>query len=95
MKWKKPPVCKQVFRDERKYELCAEGHRRLNLIRWFFLVETVKNTAHRFWNNPGDNIQSHQVLYPIPEADILLNPALLESDTTNNGYDRIKISKSI
>lgn len=75
-----------AIRDERKYELGAEGHRRMDLIRWGILVETVKATEQRSWNNPADNIEDKHVLYPIPLAEIELNPNLLESDPTNNGY---------
>jgi hypothetical protein len=75
-----------AIRDERKYELGAEGHRRMDLIRWGILLETVKATEHRSWNNPAANIQAKHVLYPIPLTEIQLNPALLESDPTNNGY---------
>ena len=72
--------------DERKFELCAEGHRRMDLIRWGILLDVVKNTVHRSWNNPGDNIQPRHVLYPIPLQELELNPNLLETDPTNNGY---------
>ena len=75
-----------AIRDERKFELAAEGHRRMDLIRWGILVETVKATEQRSWNNPADNIEDKHVLYPIPLAEIELNPNLLESDPTNNGY---------
>lgn len=83
-------MTKEEFRmamyDERKFELCAEGHRRLDLIRWGILLDVVKNTVHRSMNNPADNIQPRHVLYPIPLEEIQLNPALLDSDPTNNGY---------
>ncbi|NOR75549.1 MAG: RagB/SusD family nutrient uptake outer membrane protein [Draconibacterium sp.] len=83
-------MSKEQFRiamyDERKFELCAEGHRRLDLIRWGILLDVVKSTVHRSWNNPAANIQPHQILYPIPLEEFLLNPVLLESDPTNNGY---------
>ena len=72
--------------DERKFELCAEGHRRMDLIRWGILLDVVKNTVHRSWNNPADNIQPKHVLYPIPLQELELNPNLLETDPTNNGY---------
>lgn len=75
-----------ALRDERKFELCAEGHRRMDLIRWGILLDVVKTVKHRSWNNPADNIQPKHVLYPIPLEEILLNPALLETDPTNNGY---------
>ncbi|MEO1011116.1 MAG: RagB/SusD family nutrient uptake outer membrane protein [Bacteroidota bacterium] len=72
--------------DERKFELCAEGGRRMDLIRWGILLETVRNVEHRPWNNPGDNIQPFHVLLPIPQNELLLNPNLLNTDPTNNGY---------
>lgn len=72
--------------DERKYELCGEGWRRIDLIRWGILLETVQNTVHRPWNNPGANIQPYHVLLPIPQDEIVLNPNLLNTDPTNNGY---------
>ena len=72
--------------DERKWELCAEQHRRVDLIRWGILLETVKNTTYRKWNNGPTNIKAKHVKYPIPLNEILRNPKLLESDPTNNGY---------
>ncbi|WP_349351594.1 RagB/SusD family nutrient uptake outer membrane protein [Flagellimonas sp. MMG031] len=72
--------------DERKYELCTEGYRKMDLIRWGILLETVKSTEHRPWNNPGDNIQPYHVLLPIPQDELILNPNLLTSDPSNNGY---------
>jgi hypothetical protein len=77
---------RQAIWDERKFELCSEGHRRMDLIRWGILLEVVKSTVHRSWNNPATNIQPKHVLYPIPLQEILLNPALLETDPSNNGY---------
>ncbi|MFB9056886.1 RagB/SusD family nutrient uptake outer membrane protein [Mariniflexile ostreae] len=77
---------REQIRDERKFELSGESHRRMDLIRWGILVETVRNVVHRPFNNPGNNIQAKHVLYPIPAEEILLNPALLEGDPSNNGY---------
>lgn len=77
---------REAMYDERKFELCTEGYRRMDLIRWGILLETVRGVQHRPWNNPGDNIQPYHVLLPIPQEELILNPNLLNTDPTNNGY---------
>lgn len=73
--------------DERKFELCGENHRKQDLIRWGILIETVQNTKHRSANTPAStNVSPKHFKLPIPLAEILRNPALLETDPTNNGY---------
>ncbi|MFH5832135.1 RagB/SusD family nutrient uptake outer membrane protein [Halalkalibaculum sp. DA384] len=76
---------RQAIYDERRWELGGEGHRRLDLIRWGILEEVVKDTEYRVYN-PAANIEPKHVLLPIPTEELNLNPALLESDPTNNGY---------
>ena len=76
---------REAIYDERKWELGGEAHRRMDLIRWGILLDVVKSTEYRVYN-PAANIQSHHVLLPIPVEELRLNPALLESDPTNNGY---------
>lgn len=82
-------LTQQEFReklyDERKWELAGEAHRRIDLIRWGILLEVVKNTEYRVFD-PASNIKPHHVLLPIPVEELELNPNLLESDPTNNGY---------
>ncbi|MEL0652579.1 RagB/SusD family nutrient uptake outer membrane protein [Algibacter sp. TI.3.09] len=77
---------REAMYDERKFELCAEGHRRMDLIRWGILLDVVKTVEHRSFNNPAANIQAHHVLLPIPQQQLELNSNLLESDPTNNNY---------
>jgi hypothetical protein len=83
-------MTKESFResmyDERKFELCTEGYRRQDLIRWGILLDVVKTVQHRAWNIPKDNIQPYHVLLPIAQEDLLLNPNLLNTDPTNNGF---------
>ncbi|WP_299552319.1 RagB/SusD family nutrient uptake outer membrane protein [Seonamhaeicola sp.] len=74
------------IRDERKFELAAEGHRKMDLIRWGILLDVVRSVQHRPFNNPAANIQPKHVLLPIPQQELLLNPNLLNTDPTNNGY---------
>ncbi|TNJ46005.1 RagB/SusD family nutrient uptake outer membrane protein [Tamlana fucoidanivorans] len=77
---------REALYDERKFELCTEGHRKMDLIRWGILLDVVTTVKHRPWNNPAANIKPHHVLLPIPQDEILLNPNLLKTDPTNNGY---------
>lgn len=76
---------RQAIYDERRWELGGEGHRRMDLIRWGILLDVVKDTEYRVYD-PAPNIQPRHVLLPIPPEEFDLNPALLESDPTNNGY---------
>ena len=78
---------RQAIRDERKWELMAEDHRRIDLVRWGILVETIQKTEfNASFAIANTNVQPHHVLFPIPIEEFELNPALLESDPTNNGY---------
>jgi hypothetical protein len=87
--WDITGVNQQEFReamyDERKWELAGEAHRRYDLIRWGILLDVVQNLEYRFWQ-PDVNIRPYHVKLPIPLQELELNPALLESDPTNNGY---------
>jgi hypothetical protein len=76
---------REAIYDERKWELAAENHRRMDLIRWGILLDVVKSTKYRVYN-PAVNITPKNVLLPIPAAEIDLNPNLLKTDPTNNGY---------
>ncbi|PWH84452.1 RagB/SusD family nutrient uptake outer membrane protein [Algibacter marinivivus] len=82
-------LSQQAFReaiyDERKWELAAEATRRYDLVRWGIYLDVVRNAEFKTYT-PNLNIQDRHVLLPIPLNEILLNPNLLESDPTNNGY---------
>ncbi len=87
--WKLEGLSQQGFReaiyDERKWELAGEAQRRYDLIRWGILLDVVTNLEYRFWE-PNLNIRPWHVKLPIPLQELEQNPALLESDPTNNGY---------
>ncbi|WNJ20642.1 RagB/SusD family nutrient uptake outer membrane protein [Pontibacter sp. G13] len=68
---------------ERAWELCYEGHRRFDLIRWGRLVPTVQNLmptqAYVDLNNAQPvnrqlfspvNIREHHALFPIPQQEM-------------------------
>ncbi|WP_299057371.1 RagB/SusD family nutrient uptake outer membrane protein [uncultured Polaribacter sp.] len=76
---------REAIYDERKWELAGEAHRRYDLIRWGILLDVVQNLEYRFWT-PNTNIRPYHTKLPIPLQELELNPALLESDPTNNGY---------
>lgn len=83
--------------DERSWELCFEGHRRQDLIRWNLLETKVKETAKTIADEiaegilenkanffAGDKFESGKSeLLPIPARDILETSGLLEQ---NPGY---------
>ncbi|RED47841.1 RagB/SusD family nutrient uptake outer membrane protein [Seonamhaeicola aphaedonensis] len=87
--WELSGLSQQQFReaiyDERKWELAGEAWRRYDLIRWGILLDVVQDLEYRFWN-PAGNIRPWHVKLPIPLQELINNPALLESDPTNNGY---------
>lgn len=76
---------REAIYDERKWELAGENQRRMDLIRWGILMDVVSNTEYRIFD-PASNIQPQHVLLPLPVEELRLNPALLDSDPTNNGY---------
>ena len=76
---------REAIYDERKWELAAEATRRYDLIRWGIYLDVVRNAEFKTYS-PDENIQDHHVLLPIPLNETLLNPNLLKSDPTNNGY---------
>lgn len=61
--------------DERRWELAFEGHRRLDLLRWGKLIETLKEKGNQ-------NIQEHHTLFPVPQQERDANPMLSQ----NPGY---------
>jgi len=77
------------FRDrvraERRVELCFEAIRRYDLVRWGILLETMREHFRRFYPPLAANVQAHEVLMPIPQREIDLNPAIEQADQ-NPGY---------
>jgi starch-binding outer membrane protein, SusD/RagB family len=66
------------FRDsvlvERRRELAFEGHRWFDLVRTGRLVEAVKDVK------PAATISERNVLYPIPQSEIDINPNLTQNN---------------
>lgn len=70
----------QAVRDERSYELCFEGHRRQDLVRWGIYYETIMKTAEDLaqWQEAAPSVYliaentdkgKHELL-PIPQRDL-------------------------
>jgi starch-binding outer membrane protein, SusD/RagB family len=87
--WELVGLSQQEFRetiyDERKWELAAEATRRYDLIRWGIYLNVVRNAEFKTYS-PNLNIKDYHILLPIPLNEIQLNPNLLKSDPSNNGY---------
>lgn len=79
-----------IIKQERAKELCFEGIRRSDLIRWGNFVNDMREYVTYALANgaaPGivlgpQNVQARNLLFPIPTYDLSLNKAL----TQNPGY---------
>ncbi|GGA82279.1 membrane protein [Flavobacterium palustre] len=80
-----------ALEDERMRELCFEGTRRLDLIRWNKFVSTMNAVGAEMSAAPtpanqqyggfgGVNVTQKHLLYPIPSSEILSNKAIPATD---------------
>ena len=70
----------KAVRDERAHELCFEGHRRQDLVRWGIYYQTIRNTFQelvRWHENAPDyyriidyTIEGKNELLPIPQREM-------------------------
>ncbi|WP_027067877.1 RagB/SusD family nutrient uptake outer membrane protein [Maribacter sp. Hel_I_7] len=65
---------------ERKLELCFEGYRRDDLVRWNKLQDVIDNFNST--NDFSKDYQPHEYIWPIPQSEIDLNPNAIQ----NPGY---------
>lgn len=82
---------RQAVRDERKYELAFEGHRRQDLTRWGIYVETIEETYDGLadWQDDaqstykaGEYTTERNNLLPIPLYELdLMDPAKVKQNT--------------
>ncbi|MGK7397140.1 MAG: RagB/SusD family nutrient uptake outer membrane protein [Candidatus Cyclobacteriaceae bacterium M3_2C_046] len=73
-------LIEQAIRDERNIELAFEGHRWFDLVRWDIYMEVMN--AHTGLR-PGVTVEAHHRLFPIPQAEIDINP---DGITQNDNY---------
>ena len=71
---------KQAVRDERSHELCFEGHRKQDLVRWGNYYETIQQTVSDLndWHEEANTyyligeytVKGKHELLPIPQRDL-------------------------
>ena len=76
----------QAVYNERLLELCFEGLRRNDLIRWGTFLPTMQAVAYQILSsapssflyaaNAASNVQPKHQLFPIPSYEMALNPAM-------------------
>ncbi|KEO73478.1 RagB/SusD family nutrient uptake outer membrane protein [Anditalea andensis] len=76
---------RQAVRQERRKELAFEGIRRYDLVRWGILLDVMRNHFQVYYPVLAGNVQNHEVLLPIPQREIDLNPGIELADQ-NPGY---------
>jgi hypothetical protein len=80
---------RQAIQDERARELTGEALRRHDLIRWGIYVSTMKEfaadvratapVAFQGAAIAGDNTSERNVLWPIPDTEIINNPSMTQN----------------
>ncbi|WP_010181948.1 RagB/SusD family nutrient uptake outer membrane protein [Aquimarina agarilytica] len=63
--------------EERRKELCYEGHRRDDLIRTNLLASVIEKV--NLQKTEKRDFDTHESIWPIPEKEILLNPTLIQN----------------
>jgi hypothetical protein len=77
---------REFLRDERSRELCFEGLRKWDLIRWRIFIEEMRaagteisqiaTSAYKFESRAGLNVSEKDYLFPVPTKEMSLNRAL-------------------
>ena len=70
--------------SERRKELCLEGWRRNDLVRFGKYQQGIRVTQPSWSNsgNPQDQFSDFEIRWPIPASELLINPNLVQ----NPGY---------
>ena len=73
---------------ERFRELCFEGQRKLDLIRWGIYVSTMNDYGREaaadggsfaYAGNSGKNITARNVVFPIPNNELTINKLMTQN----------------
>jgi hypothetical protein len=73
-------AARSVVANERRLELAFEGHRWYDLLRTGTALTTMNAQTDANGNNLNYNVQPYRLLMPIPQAQIDLNPFLVQND---------------
>jgi hypothetical protein len=71
-----------AIEKERRLELAFEGHRWFDLLRTGRAIAVMNAQKDGSGNNLNYNVQAYQLVYPIPQTQLDLNPLLVQ----NPGY---------
>ena len=82
---------RQAIRDERARELCFEGLRKFDLIRWGIFQQAMRNVGNDIAGNAPSNLRyaalgyeravaDRQLILPIPIAEMSLNNAMYQNE---------------
>lgn len=66
--------------QERRLELAFEGQRRFDLIRTGKAIEVMNAEKDGQGNNLNYNVQQNELIYPVPQQQMDLNPKLVQND---------------
>lgn len=77
-----------AIQTERFRELCFEGMRKLDLIRWGIYVETMNDYGREaaseggtfaYAGNSGKNVTARNVVFPIPNTELTVNKSMTQN----------------
>jgi len=71
-----------AIKKERRVELCYEGHRWPDLVRWGDFMDVLNAYNTKYWRGAFPPKEFNK-LFPIPNREIVINPALAPN---NEGY---------
>ncbi|ARS40363.1 hypothetical protein CA265_12130 [Sphingobacteriaceae bacterium GW460-11-11-14-LB5] len=76
-------LLRAAIMKERGIELCGEGHRKLDLVRWGLWLKTAKAAQAIQSKVRADSYQAQYEYLPVPAVEVEKNPALAPQ---NQGY---------
>lgn len=79
----------EAIRDERARELCFEGLRKQDLIRWGLYLDAMRDQAleirargtatYEYAAQAAERVSARHLLYPIPSGEMSLNKAMVQN----------------